>query len=174
MDSYRQDTTDTFWGEIAPCEHLVQLYEDDKVFLKALERFVAEGMKRDENVIVIATGSHLFDLENNMKKRGFDLHRSGNQYISIEAEEALRQFMIESWPDQLLFEKFVGGLLARCKQPRTRAFGEMVALLWARGESGATVRLEHLWNKVCQKEHLSLFCAYPKSGFTKDKEASVK
>ena len=54
-----------------------------------------------------------------------------------------------------------------------RAFGEMVALLWAKGQVGATIRLEHLWNKFCARHTFSLFCAYPQSGFTQDASESV-
>jgi hypothetical protein len=46
-------------------------------------------------------------------------------------------------------------------------FGEMVALLWARGQAAATVRLEHLWQQFCKEHAFSVFCAYPKAGFTK-------
>ena len=55
-----------------------------------------------------------------------------------------------------------------------RAFGEMVAVMWGQGLSGATVRLEHLWHQFCAKEAFSLFCAYPRSGFTEDAEVSMK
>jgi hypothetical protein len=41
-----------------------------------------------------------------------------------------------------------------------------VALMWADGDCGATVRLEHLWSRLCTQESFSLFCAYPKTGFT--------
>ena len=49
---------DVFWGELSPCEHLVQIYERDEVFLDALEGFVAGGVRSGEAVIVIATDSH--------------------------------------------------------------------------------------------------------------------
>ncbi len=50
---------------------------------------------------------------------------------------------------------------------RVRAFGEMVAVLWDQGQNAATVRLEHLWHKLCPEEKdFSLFCTYPKAGFT--------
>src|SRR5688500_19228341 len=55
-----------------------------------------------------------------------------------------------------------------------RAFGEMVAVLWANGHNGATVRLEHLWHAFCQSEAFSLFCAYPKTGFTQDASTDRK
>ena len=67
----------------------------------------------------------------------------------------------------------MSGLLTRGRAGgrRVRAFGEMVAVMWARGEQGATVRLEHLWHRLCQSEAFSLFCAYPRIGFTQDAEA---
>jgi hypothetical protein len=49
----------------------------------------------------------------------------------------------------------------------------MVAILWEKGHSGATVQLEHLWNKFCETEAFCLFCAYPRSGFTQDLGSSV-
>jgi hypothetical protein len=48
-----------------------------------------------------------------------------------------------------------------------------VAILWAKGQVGATVRLEQLWNKFCETEAFCLFCAYPKSGFTQDASESL-
>jgi hypothetical protein len=35
------------------------------------------------------------------------------------------------------------------------------------------VRLEHMWIDLCRKENLSLFCAYPRSGFTEDPAKSI-
>jgi hypothetical protein len=49
-----------------------------------------------------------------------------------------------------------------------RAFGEMVALLWAQGHNAATLRLEQLWNELIGQEALALFCAYPRIGATRD------
>ena len=44
----------------------------------------------------------------------------------------------------------------------------------ANGHQGATVQLEHLWHRLCQKEAFSPFCAYPRSGFTDDAEESMR
>lgn len=54
-----------------------------------------------------------------------------------------------------------------------RAFGEMVALLWERGDQAATVRLEHLWNDFCRMQTLLLLCAYPRRGFTRHASESI-
>lgn len=168
---------DVFWGEIAPCEHLVQIYTSDDVFLDSLEGFVSGGMQKGDGIVIIATPGHISALNQRLTARGFNVEtaRSRNQYITLDADECLKKFMVKGRPDEELFEHFVGELLTRAGNGRrVRAFGEMVALLWARGNSGAMLRLEELWHHLCQKEGLSLFCAYPKSGFTQDTEASIK
>jgi hypothetical protein len=168
----------TFWGEMAPCEHLVQIYENHPVFLDSLEGFLAGGLAAGDGVIVIATSDHLAALDARLEKQGFNLDaaRSQDHYIALDAEETLSKFMVSGWPDEDLFEQLVSQLIARARGNgrRVRAFGEMVAVLWAGGHNGATVRLEHLWHAICQKEAFSLFCAYPKIGFTQDAESSLK
>ena len=169
---------EVFWGEIAPCEHAVQIYEDADVFLDSLEGFVAGGLRAGDGVVLIATREHLADLERRLATNGFDLDdaRSVDQYIALDAGETLSQFMVKEWPDERLFERLVTDVLTRAGRGgrRVRAFGEMVALMWARGHNGATVRLEHLWHGLCKKEAFSLFCAYPRSGFTKGADESIR
>ena len=40
----------------------------------------------------------------------------------------------------------------------------MVALLWTRGQDEATIRLEKLWSEFCDRDGVTLFCAYPRMG----------
>lgn len=161
-----------FWGEIAPCEHIAQFYEDDGVLLDTLAGFIGGGIKASESTIVIATEEHLKALEQRLMDSGVDVAtaKTQDQYIVLVAEEALAKFMVNQWPDDMLFANFVTELIARAQVTgrRVRAFGEMVALLWARGDVAATVRLEFLWHQICQSQTFSLFCAYPKAGFTED------
>jgi hypothetical protein len=168
---------DIFWGEIAPCEHLVQIYTSDDIFLDSLEGFVSGGIQAGDSVIVIATPGHVSALNQRLTARGFNVEtaRSREQYITLDANETLAKFMVKGWPDEQLFNKFLADLLARTgSKRRVRAFGEMVAILWARGQKMATIRLEELWQQLCKKDGLSLFCAYPKSDFTQDTETSIK
>lgn len=169
---------ENFWGEIAPCEHLVQIYEEDDVFLDTLQGFVVGGLQAGDGVIVIATAPHLLALDERLALSGCDLDgaRLSDQYIALDAERMLERFMVNNWPDDARFEQTILQLLERARGPgrRVRAFGEMVAILWASGHAGATVRLEHLWREVCHQHSLPLFCAYPKSGFTQNAELSVR
>ena len=50
-DEAKRSRPDIFRGEIAACEHLVQIYQDEGVFMDSLEAFVAGGLKRGDSVI---------------------------------------------------------------------------------------------------------------------------
>lgn len=169
---------EVFWGEISPCEHLVQIYQDEGVFLDALEGFIAGGIQAGDGVVIIATPPHLASLNERLMARKIDVASAvrSHQYQALDAEETLSKFMVMGWPDEDFFRAVVTDILQRAKgdNRRVRAFGEMVALLWARGNTGATVHLEHLWHRLCKEQSFSLFCAYPKIGFTSDVSASIK
>ncbi len=177
-EGWQKSEADIFWGEVAPCDHVVQIYETDAVFLDALTGFVGGGIKSNDCVIVIGTAAHLKALNDRLESFGIQVKDliSEERYIPLDAGETLAKFMVNNWPDEALFMETVSAVLDKAskKGRRIRAFGEMVALLWAKGNSGATVRLEHLWNLFCEKASFCLFCAYPKSGFTDDLNTSFQ
>jgi hypothetical protein len=177
LKDWKQSTAKVFWAEIAPTEHVVQIYENDENFLDLLTGFVTGGISAGECTIVIGTSVHLHSLHDKLESQGFDVTQVINDgcYVPLDAEEALSKFMVNDWPDETLFIHMVTELISSAKRQNkpVRAFGEMVALLWAKGQVGATVRLEQLWNKFCQHEAFCLFCAYPKSGFTQDAAESL-
>jgi hypothetical protein len=176
-DGWVASSSAVFWGEIAPCEHVVQIYENDESFLDLLSGFVTDGVNAGECAVVIATAAHLEALEERLGASGYSVRSlmSQNLYVPLDAEKTLSKFMINDWPDEHLFNKVINEVIVNAKGDghKVRAFGEMVAILWAKGQVGATVRLEHLWNKFCENEAFSLFCAYPQSGFTQDAAESV-
>jgi hypothetical protein len=176
MMKTRQDI-DVFWGELSACDHCVQIYEDDGVFLDALEGFVAGGIRQGDAIILIATPLHLHGLKCRLEQNGFDVNAAiaRDQYIALDARETLAKFMVNGWPDDELFAKLIDDLLARgrARHRRVRAFGEMVAMMWADGLCGATVRLEHLWARLCAEKEFSIFCAYPKTGFTENATEAI-
>jgi hypothetical protein len=167
-----------FWGEIAPTDHVVQIYDNEEVFIDTLAGYVGGGISTSDSVILIATQKHLASIERRLESFGIHVFHliADNRYIPLDAEETLSKFMVNGWPDEELFLKTIASVLEKAKQNdrKIRAFGEMVALLWEQGLSGATVQLEHLWNNLAEREDFCLFCAYPKSGFTQDPVEAVK
>lgn len=169
---------DVFWGEIAPCDHVVQIYENDEIFIDVLAGYVGGGINAGDAIIIIATEAHINALETRLRSFAIDVNSlvSNEQYFPLDAQETLDKFMVNDWPDEELFMKLITNLLRKAKKTNRniRAFGEMVALLWAQGHNGATVQLEHLWNRLSEIESFCLFCAYPRSGFTDDINVSIK
>jgi hypothetical protein len=167
-----------FWGEMAPCEHVVQIYGDDRVFLDSLEGFVANGLRAGEGVIVIATATHLHGLEKRLRANGVDVEaaRAEQRFLPRLAEDVLSLLMVSDWPEETRFLAVVEELvdLARGEERRTvRAFGEMVAILWARGHHAAAIHLELLWSRVVATERFPLFCAYPRDTFARNATESI-
>jgi hypothetical protein len=178
MDMPETRVKSSFWGEMAPCEHIVQMYTRDALFLDSLSGFVGDGLRCGDGVIVIATAAHLSALEAQLAGDGVDMAaaRGRDQYIALDAELTLSRFIVNGWPDEDIFDPLVTGLIARAGRDgrRVRAFGEMVAILWGQGHAAATVRLEYLWHAICRREAFSLLCAYPRTGFTQDAAASAR
>lgn len=177
VNEWENSNIQVFWGEIAPCDHLIQIYENDKVFLDTLEGFAGAGFLAGDSVVIIATATHLKSLNDRLRKQGFDLETLSqqNRYMPLEANETLSKFMVNDWPDETLFKKLITGIIGDATKGnrKVRAFGEMVAVLWEKGLNGATVQLEHLWCDFHHKRNFTLYCAYPKNGFTQSATDSI-
>jgi hypothetical protein len=176
--NWQQCDTNTFWNEEAASAHVVQIYENDAAFLNLLEGFVTGGIAAGDGVVLIATCEHLGLLEQRLKLAGLDVEalKADDQYLPLHAEEILGRIMINDWPNYSLFMETITRAFRQVKKNNRhiRAFGELVAILWAQGNSGATIMLEQLWNMYGEKEPFSLFCAYPKSAFPENSDVSIR
>lgn len=176
-ETRRNPAADAFWAGLAARDHCVQIYENDRVFLNALEGFVAGGIRQGDSIVLIATPAHLSALSARLERNGFNVEAAvgRGQYIALDAARTLARFMAGGWPDQARFNAVIDEVLLRARQHhrKVRAFGEMVALMWADGLCDAAVQLEHFWTRLCADEQFSLFCAYPKSVFGDGAEAGI-
>lgn len=158
-------------GHPALDQHAVQFYERDEFLLEAVSRFVAAGISDGDCSIVIATKAHRTDIEARLVRRGLDLNaaRRRGSYVALDAADTLTKFMVGAAPDPAKFQQVVGALIDRSIQGpplrRVRAFGEMVALLWADGNSAGAIEVEHLWNDLAARQPFSLLCGYPMRAF---------
>jgi PAS domain S-box-containing protein len=160
------------WSEMGESDHFVQFYENDAFLVDEVSRFVGAGFQGSGCVIVIATKPHRDGFDTRLRARGVDAAaaRESGHYIAMDAAETLSKVMVNGWPDESRFVEVVGSVVARAAdggRGRVRAFGEMVALLWAAGNEGAAIRLEELWNNLGRQHAFALFCAYPTNGFSK-------
>jgi KaiC/GvpD/RAD55 family RecA-like ATPase len=171
------------WPELIqraePAEHLVQLYgADDQLLTGNVTRYLLEGLKRGDGLLVIATPEHREAIVRQLgdEHAGTEAAVRGRQLVLLDAGETLARFMVDGQPDWELFAEAVGGicgdLRARLGERRIRVFGEMVGLLWMEGRYSAAIRLEEYWNRFLEDQAICLFCAYPIDLFGCDFESS--
>ena len=157
------------WGETGERDHFVQFYEADEFLLDSLSGYVREGLETGDACVVVARPEHREGLDARLRASGLDTDAASarGSLVVLDAAETLSLFMSNDAPDPRRFEEVIGGVLARASEAggRVRAFGEMVALLWADGKPEAALRLEGLWNGLYETRAFRLFCAYPLNGF---------
>ena len=162
---------------LEPAEHVVQLYgNDDRLLTQNVGRFLSEGLKRGDGLIVIATPEHRGTLARQLShERGYPQAVLEGRLVFHDAETMLSRFMVDGTPSPERFAEAVGealrGVQARAGHTGSRAYGEMVGLLWTAGDYAAAVRLEELWNELLRANDVSLFCGYPIDIFSPDFQA---
>ncbi len=152
---------------LQPPEHVVQLYgNDDRLLAQNVGRFLSEGLKRGDGLLIIATPEHRTSLTYHLRgEGGYSRAVLEGRLVFLDARMTLDRFMIDGAPDPELFRAVLGeslrGVRMRAGHSGARAYGEMVGLLWKAGELEAAARLERLWNDLLAGGDISLFCAYP-------------
>ncbi len=161
------------WRGMSGSEHFVQFYEADGFLLNSLSGFIGSAITAGDGALVVATGAHREGLDELLRANGVDLEsaKALGQYVSLDAAETLSKFMVDGSPEPMRFNKVIGNVIENVTDGRNcvRAFGEMVALLWADANYSAAIRLEELWNDLQRSYSFSLFCAYPMNGFSGEK-----
>jgi PAS domain S-box-containing protein len=175
-------TDDVLSGKHGKTGHFVRFYDNDDMLLDEVAAFADRSLGAGGKAIVIATEAHRRALR---LRIGALAHAQGRpdpqpeQLVWMDAEEALASFMVDGQPDRQRFQAVIGDAVSRSGAGcvRLHAFGEMVALLCARGLYEEALQLERLWNeladRMAQSTDFSLFCAYPWSLFPSTKMANA-
>lgn len=145
-------------------DHFVQVYKDEAFLLDAVAEYAGTGLRRGEGVVIIATPSHRAAFVQQLEDDGIAAEeaRQRGQLLLLDADETLARFTPGGMPEWQSFRALIGDLIARLRleYPTVRAYGEMVDLLWQRGEREASIRLEEFWNDLAGLQTFSLLCAY--------------
>jgi PAS domain S-box-containing protein len=150
-------------------EHVVEFYETDRFLADTVSDFVGPGLHAGGAAIVVATADHRLLFEEVLQDAGIDVDHAieAGRYLTFDAAHLLSSFMVDGAPDPQRFEDAIGSVLVRAGagHRRVRVYGEMVALLWAAGNTTAAIALEELWNDLAHRHEFALLCAYPMSAF---------
>ena len=155
-------------------DHYVQFYENDKHLIQAVGTYVAQGFVEGHSAVVILTAKHRAVLEKKLRGGGVEpreYHESG-LYFAYDAHEMLSCFMVDDAPNARRFRATIEPIIEVASQQGSavRAFGEMVAILWAEGNKNGAIELEMLWNDLMEKNSFALLCAYPIGNFSDEEK----
>jgi hypothetical protein len=150
------------WAELlkhsAAGDHIVQTWQDEAFLAETVAEYIGSGLRGGEAGLIVATPEHAALFKRNLAAAPGD----DGQLRFLDADKTLAQFMQGGMPDWNRFHRVVGGLIAeiRLQHPAVRVYGEMVDVLWHRGQRDAAIRLEEFWNELAKVQTFSLFCAY--------------
>jgi hypothetical protein len=158
----------------APRQHAVRFYENDKSLARIVAQFLSDGFAAGSPGIVVAAPVQRAAILKELVARSVnvvELQRS-DDLILLDAQETLSTFMTNGTPDAQRFRNSMCDVITRACRGRAnctvRIYGQMVDLLWAKGQREAAIRLEVLWNGLANTEAFSLLCGYAMGHFYKD------
>jgi hypothetical protein len=157
--------------DAAPKEHIVQLYQDEQFLNRAVCRFAAAALAHGEGVILVPTAAHWDAFCPRLEAEGVDIKeaQSQGQLTIVDADELLPQFMGEQMPDSPVFLGLAGEVVARARggnrYPKVRWWGEMVNVLWERGNVTASMALEDLFDQLAHEHEIAIFCSFLMDNF---------
>jgi hypothetical protein len=165
-----RNTPPASWRDLladpGPVGHVVQLYQDEDFFGEAVAHFAAEGLARNEAVILVATRSHWTNVSRRLATRGLDVNALSrrHQLTVLDADLTLPKFMAGNQPDARTFKDLAGQTIEKAraggKFAGVRWWGEMVNVLYVGGNKGGSHRLEQLFDEVAHEQSIAIFCSF--------------
>jgi hypothetical protein len=145
--------------------HDVHFYDDEALLMNSVVRFLTEGVRAGQPMIVIATNAHRRQFQEKVAVLTGDAFDTAD-IIWLDARETLTAFMEGDRPNAELFHATIGNVFDRLVAKRSylvvRAYGEMVDILWNAGNVEGALEVETLWNEIAAKYAFNLLCAYSK------------
>jgi hypothetical protein len=146
--------------------HAVLFYDTEAYRGATAARFLADGIRAGQPIIVVATEAHRNAIARELRTQGIAVEelREGRDVLWLDAWESLAALMEDTRINRVVFEATAGNMLELLVRGRRgvvpRVYGEMVNLLWRRGNIDAALQLEALWNDLASKYAFDLMCTY--------------
>lgn len=163
---------------LAVGHHEVLFYSDDQRLVEGVTQFIGSALKGGNAAIVVATDSHRDSLFRGLQTYGLDVGACIEQgrYIALDAAHTLSTFLVNGVLDSLRFVESFDNLIlrvghaAKSEHPRVAIFGEGADLLWKGGNAEAAIQDEKLCNKLTERYHVDILCAYSQVQVQSDDE----
>lgn len=153
---------------LEPGDHAVHFYRDDPALVAFVGPQLAAALDAGAVTVGIATGPHLDALERELAVAGTDVEGAladGN-LILLDASATLAKLIVEGAVSEEAFDRQIATVIRAAGSGGSQvcAYGEMVDLLWQRGDVEGALELERLWNGLIGELGFSLLCAYRSAG----------
>lgn len=161
-------------ADAAPRDHIVQLYQDDLFLNRAVCRFAAAALAHGEGLILVPTAAHWESFRPRLEAEGVNIKevQARGQLTVVDCDELLPRFMREGMPDAPVFLGLAGEAIATARvdsrYPKVRWWGEMVNVLWERGDVQASMELEDLFHQLANEQDIAIFCSFVMDNFNGD------
>jgi hypothetical protein len=162
---------DQLLTDAGPRDHIVQLYQDQQFLNRAVCRFAAAAIASGEGVILVPTTDHWEAFRPRLEAEGVDIKaaQGRGQLTVVNADELLPQFMRDAMPDAPVFLGIAADVIARARgagrYPKVRWWGEMVNILWERGDVAASMSLEDRFDQLAHEHEIAIFCSFVMDNF---------
>jgi hypothetical protein len=166
-------------ADAAPSDHIVQLYQDQDFLNRAVCRFAGAALANGEGLILVPTLEHWNGIRPRLEAEGVNVEaaRRRGQLTVVDADELLPRFMRDAMPDSPLFLGLAADVIQEAhadgRYPNVRWWGEMVNVLWERGDVAASMNLEDLFDQLAHKHDIAIFCSFLMDNFDGDVHAHL-
>jgi hypothetical protein len=163
--------------DASPHDHIVQLYQDHDFLKSAVCRYIGAGLANGDRIILFPTLTHWNAFRQRLETEGVNVQaaRERGQLTVVDANEILPRFMRDAMPDPQVFNAVIGDVFRQAcaggSYQKLRAWGELVNVLWERGDVAASMNLEDLFDQLNKKIGIAMFCSYVMDNFNGDVHA---
>ncbi|HEX3738089.1 MAG TPA: response regulator [Terriglobales bacterium] len=160
-------------------DHIVQLYQDQQFLNRAVCRFAAAAITNGEGVILVPTVAHWDAFRPRLEREGVDVKAAEKrgQLTVVDADNLLPTFMRDGMPDSPVFLGLAQNVISHARgngrYPKVRWWGEMVNLLWERGDVAASMQLEDQFDQLAHEQDIAIFCSFLMDNFDGDVHARM-
>lgn len=150
------------------CRHKAGFYPDDLRLLDDVMQFIRGALTAGSTAVVIATEPHRESLLLRLQEHGTDIADAieRGRYISVDAADAVSEFVINGMLDPVRLLNLFRDLMARAagaakgEQASIAVFGEGADLLWAQGNAEAAIQVEEVCSQLIKTYNLDMLCGY--------------
>ncbi len=140
--------------------HGVHIYRTDDEIVGSVAGALEAAIGAGDAILVVAGRDHRVAVEAALRTAG--VSPDPGAYLALDAEGTLDSLLVEGELDSARFRSVIGSVVGRfaAGRPGVTIYGEMVGLLWSRGQVMSAMRLEGFWNELGAEVAFSLLCGY--------------